>query len=113
MVPGSRDGQYRKGWQLAAEIKRLADAVRAGKARSDELSGSTLTLTSLGPLGGVATTPVINRPEVAIIGPNRIVERPVFRGQEVVPAQLRTLSIRFDLPGSGRAACRGSGGQDV
>src|SRR3546814_1784133 len=76
MVPVIRDAQDRNVWQLAAEIKRLADAVRAGKARSDELSGSTLTLTSLGPLGGVATTPVINRPEVAIIGPNRIVERP-------------------------------------
>src|SRR3546814_18532175 len=64
--------------------------------RSDELAGSTLALTSLGPLGGVATTPVINRPEVAIIGPNRIVERPVFRGKEVVPAKLMNLSISCD-----------------
>ncbi|APL94412.1 2-oxo acid dehydrogenase subunit E2 [Sphingobium indicum] len=96
MVPVIRDAQDRNVWQLAAEIKRLADAVRAGKARSDELSGSTLTLTSLGPLGGVATTPVINRPEVAIIGPNRIVERPVFRGKEVVPAKLMNLSISCD-----------------
>lgn len=70
MVPVIRDAQDRNIWQLAAEIRRLAEAARTGKAKSDELSGSTLTLTSLGPLGGVATTPVINRPEVAIIGPN-------------------------------------------
>lgn len=96
MVPVIRDAQDRNVWQLAAEISRLADAARTGKARSDELSGSTLTLTSLGPLGGVATTPVINRPEVAIIGPNRIIERPVFRGREVVPAKLMNLSISCD-----------------
>ena len=77
MVPVIRDAQDRNVWQLASEIRRLAEAARSGKAKSEELSGSTLTLTSLGPLGGVATTPVINRPEVAIIGPNRIVERPV------------------------------------
>jgi len=96
MVPVIRDAQDRNVWQLAAEIKRLADTARAGKAKPEELSGSTLTLTSLGPLGGVATTPVINRPEVAIIGPNRIIERPVFRGREVVPAKLMNLSISCD-----------------
>ncbi|PJG49105.1 branched-chain alpha-keto acid dehydrogenase subunit E2 [Sphingobium sp. LB126] len=96
MVPVIRDAQDRNVWQLAAEIRRLADAARTGKAKSEELSGSTLTLTSLGPLGGVATTPVINRPEVAIIGPNRIIERPVFRGREVVPAKLMNLSISCD-----------------
>ncbi|AEG48893.1 Dihydrolipoyllysine-residue (2-methylpropanoyl)transferase [Sphingobium chlorophenolicum L-1] len=96
MVPVIRDAQDRNIWQLAAEIRRLADAARTGKAKSEELSGSTLTLTSLGPLGGVATTPVINRPEVAIIGPNRIIERPVFRGKEVVPAKLMNLSISCD-----------------
>ncbi|WP_242130443.1 dihydrolipoamide acetyltransferase family protein [Sphingobium sp. Sx8-8] len=96
MVPVIRDAQDRNVWQLAAEIRRLADAARSGKAKSEELSGSTLTLTSLGPLGGVATTPVINRPEVAIIGPNRIIERPVFRGKEVVPAKLMNLSISCD-----------------
>lgn len=78
MVPVIKDAQSRNVWQLAREIGRLAQAARDGSARSDELSGSTLTVTSLGPLGGVATTPVINRPEVAIIGPNRIVERPMF-----------------------------------
>jgi 2-oxoisovalerate dehydrogenase E2 component (dihydrolipoyl transacylase) len=78
MVPVIRDAQDRNLWQLAAEIARLAQAARDGSAKSSELSGSTITLTSLGPMGGVATTPVINRPEVAIIGPNRIVERPMF-----------------------------------
>ncbi|WP_300114968.1 dihydrolipoamide acetyltransferase family protein [Sphingobium sp.] len=96
MVPVIRDAQDRNVWQLASEIRRLAEAARSGKAKSEELSGSTLTLTSLGPLGGVATTPVINRPEVAIIGPNRIVERPVFRGKEVVAAKLMNLSISCD-----------------
>ena len=96
MVPVIRDAQDRNVWQLATEIRRLAEAARSGKAKSEELSGSTLTLTSLGPLGGVATTPVINRPEVAIIGPNRVIERPVFRGKEVVAAKLMNLSISCD-----------------
>jgi 2-oxoisovalerate dehydrogenase E2 component (dihydrolipoyl transacylase) len=96
MVPVIRDAQDRNVWQLATEIRRLAEAARSGKAKSEELSGSTLTLTSLGPLGGIATTPVINRPEVAIIGPNRVIERPVFRGKEVVAAKLMNLSISCD-----------------
>ncbi|EQB15585.1 dihydrolipoamide acetyltransferase family protein [Sphingobium lactosutens] len=96
MVPVIRDAQDRNVWQLASEIRRLAEAARSGKAKSEELSGSTLTLTSLGPLGGVATTPVINRPEVAIIGPNRVIERPVLRGKEVVAAKLMNLSISCD-----------------
>ncbi|MEM6495001.1 MAG: dihydrolipoamide acetyltransferase family protein, partial [Pseudomonadota bacterium] len=78
IVPVIRDAQARNLWQLATEIGRLASAARDGSAKSEELSGSTLTITSLGALGGVATTPVINRPEVAIIGPNRIIERPMF-----------------------------------
>ncbi|WP_097091177.1 dihydrolipoamide acetyltransferase family protein [Novosphingobium sp. Chol11] len=96
MVPVIRDAQDRNIWQLAGEIKRLAEAARSGKAKVEELSGSTLTLTSLGALGGVATTPVINRPEVAIVGPNRVIERPVFRGSEVVAAKLMNLSISCD-----------------
>jgi 2-oxoisovalerate dehydrogenase E2 component (dihydrolipoyl transacylase) len=96
MVPVIRDAQDRNVWQLAAEITRLAEAARTGKATSSELSGSTLTITSLGPLGGIATTPVINRPEVAIIGPNKIVERPVFRGDDIVRAKLMNLSISCD-----------------
>ena len=96
MVPVIRDAQDKNVWQLASEITRLADAARTGKAKSEELSGSTLTVTSLGPLGGIATTPVINRPEVAIIGPNKIVERPVFHGDEIVRAKLMNLSISCD-----------------
>ncbi|MGC4252395.1 MAG: dihydrolipoamide acetyltransferase family protein [Sphingobium sp.] len=96
MVPVIRDAQDRNIWQLASEIRRLAEAARTGKAKPEELSGSTLTVTSLGTLGGIATTPVINRPEVAIIGPNRVIERPVFRGREVVAAKLMNLSISCD-----------------
>ncbi len=96
MVPVIRDAQDRNVWQLATEITRLAEAARSGKATSAELSGGTITVTSLGPLGGIATTPVINRPEVAILGPNRIVERPVFRGDAIVRAKLMNLSISCD-----------------
>ncbi|KQM98835.1 dihydrolipoamide acetyltransferase family protein [Sphingomonas sp. Leaf25] len=101
MVPVIRDAQDMNPWSLASEIVRLAEAARTGKATSAELSGGTITITSLGPLGGIATTPVINRPEVAIIGPNRIVERPVFRaraggGEEIVKAKLMNLSISCD-----------------
>ncbi|QDH35140.1 dihydrolipoamide acetyltransferase family protein [Porphyrobacter sp. YT40] len=101
MVPVIRDAQSRNLWQLAREIGRLAEAARSGKATSEELSGSTLTVTSLGPLGGVATTPVINRPEVAIIGPNRIVERPMFvsdgmGGERIAKRKLMNISISCD-----------------
>lgn len=101
MVPVIRDAQAKNLWQLATEIGRLAEAARTGKAKSEELSGSTLTVTSLGPLGGVATTPVINRPEVAIIGPNRIVERPMFvpdgmGGERITKRKLMNLSISCD-----------------
>jgi len=78
MVPVLHNAQGQNIWQLAREIGRLAEAARSGKAKSEEMQGGTLTVTSLGPLGGIATTPVINRPEVAIIGPNKIVERPMF-----------------------------------
>jgi len=96
MVPVIRDAQDRNIWQLAIEIARLADAARSGSATSEELSGSTLTITSLGPLGGIATTPVINRPEVAIIGPNKIVERPMFVGDTIEARKLMNLSISCD-----------------
>ena len=101
MVPVIRDAQDKNLWQLAREIVRLANAARDGTAKSEELSGSTLTITSLGPLGGVATTPVINRPEVAIIGPNRIVERPMFvpdgmGGERVAKRKLMNISISCD-----------------
>ena len=96
MVPVLRDAQAKNVWQLATEIVRLAEAARTGKATSAEMSGGTLTITSLGPLGGIATTPVINRPEVAIIGPNRIIERPVFDGDDIRRAKLMNLSISCD-----------------
>jgi len=101
MVPVVRDAQAKNLWQLAGEIARLAEAARDGNAKSEELSGSTLTVTSLGPLGGIASTPVINRPEVAIIGPNRIVERPVFvpdglGGERIAKRKLMNLSISCD-----------------
>jgi 2-oxoisovalerate dehydrogenase E2 component (dihydrolipoyl transacylase) len=96
MVPVIRDAHTLNLWQLAGEIVRLSEAARSGKAEIRELSGSTLTITSLGPLGGIATTPVINRPEVAIIGPNKIVERPVWRGDKVERALLMNLSISCD-----------------
>lgn len=96
MVPVIRDAQDKNVWQLAAEIARLAEAARTGKAKSEELSGSTLTITSLGPMGGIATTPVINRPEVTIIGPNRVIERPVIRDGEIAVAKLMNLSISCD-----------------
>ena len=101
MVPVIRDAQGRNPWQLAREIARLADAARDGSATKDELTGGTLTVTSLGPLGGITTTPVINRPEVAIIGPNRIVERPVFAldplgGERLEKRLLMNVSISCD-----------------
>ena len=96
MVPVLRGAESLSVWDMASEIARLADAARSGKAKSDELSGSTLTLTSLGPLGGIATTPVINRPEVAIIGPNKIVERPMVIDGAVVIRKMMNLSISCD-----------------
>ena len=97
-VPVIRDAQDKNVWQLAAEISRLAEAARANKLKPEELGNGTITVTSLGPLGGIATTPVINRPEVAIIGPNKIVERPVFtgRGDEIRRAKLMNVSISCD-----------------
>jgi len=101
IVPVIKDAQARNLWQLANEIGRLAMAARDGSAKSEELSGSTLTITSLGPLGGVATTPVINRPEVAIIGPNRIIERAMFvtgadGSERIEKRKLMNISISCD-----------------
>jgi len=96
MVPVLRGAESLSVWDMASEIARLADAARSGKAKSEELSGSTLTLTSLGPLGGIATTPVINRPEVAIIGPNKIVERPMVVDGAVIIRKMMNLSISCD-----------------
>ncbi len=95
-VPVVRHAEARDLWASAAEVARLATAARSGKAMRDELSGSTITVTSLGPLGGIVTTPVINAPEVAIVGVNRIVERPVVRMNAIVPRRLMNLSSSFD-----------------
>jgi 2-oxoisovalerate dehydrogenase E2 component (dihydrolipoyl transacylase) len=96
IVPVVKHAETLDLWAAAAEVARVSVAARENKARSDELSGSTITITSLGPLGGIATTPVINHPEVAIIGPNKIVERPVVRGGQVVVRKMMNLSSSFD-----------------
>lgn len=96
MVPVLRHAETLDLWACAAEISRLAEAARAGRAAREELSGSTITLTSLGALGGVVSTPVINHPEVAIVGVNRIVERPVILGGAVVARKMMNLSSSFD-----------------
>ncbi len=96
VVPVVRHAEARDLWGCAAEIARLADAARGGTIARDELSGSTITVTSLGPLGGIVTTPVINYPEVAIIGVNRVVERPMMRGGAVVARRMMNLSSSFD-----------------
>jgi 2-oxoisovalerate dehydrogenase E2 component (dihydrolipoyl transacylase) len=96
MVPVVRHAEARDLWSCAAEIARLADAARSGKIGRDDLSGSTITITSLGALGGIVTTPVINHPEVAIVGVNRAVERPVMRAGAIVPRRMMNLSSSFD-----------------
>jgi 2-oxoisovalerate dehydrogenase E2 component (dihydrolipoyl transacylase) len=96
IVPVVRNAEARDLWDLAAEIARLAATVRDGKAAREELSGSTITVTSLGAMGGIATTPIINAPEVAIIGPNRIVERPVVRDGQIAVRKMMNLSSSFD-----------------
>jgi len=96
MVPVIRNAEARDPWNSAKEILRLAEAARTGKAARDELSGSTITITSLGALGGIVTTPVINHPEVAIIGVNRILDRPVVKNGGLVPRKLMNLSSSFD-----------------
>jgi 2-oxoisovalerate dehydrogenase E2 component (dihydrolipoyl transacylase) len=96
MVPVVRNAEARDLWSCAAEVARLAEAARSGKASRDELHGSTITITSLGPLGGIVTTPVVNYPEVAIVGVNKVVERPVVRDGQIVVRQIMNLSSSFD-----------------
>ena len=81
---------------IGAEIERLSEAARAGKASREELSGSTITVSSLGALGGVAATPIVKPPEVAIIGVNKIVERPVVRDGRITIRKMMNLSSSFD-----------------
>jgi 2-oxoisovalerate dehydrogenase E2 component (dihydrolipoyl transacylase) len=96
LVPVVRHCEARGLWEFAAEVRRLSEAARQGTATRAELSGSTITITSLGALGGIVTTPVINRPEVAIIGVNREVVRPVWQGAQFVPRTMMNLSSSFD-----------------
>ena len=96
MVPVLRHAESLDLWACAAGIARVAEGAKSGKLGRDELSGSTITLTSLGALGGIVSTPVINHPEVAIVGVNRMVERPMLRNGQVVARQLMNLSSSFD-----------------
>lgn len=96
MVPVVRHCEARDLWDCATEVRRLAEAARENRASRTELSGSTITITSLGALGGIVTTPVVNRPEVAIIGVNKQVVRPVWRDSQFVPRTMMNLSSSFD-----------------
>lgn len=96
MVPVVRHAEARSIWDSAAELTRLSDAARNGTAAREELSGSTITITSLGALGGIVTTPIINHPEVAIVGVNKILMRPVWDGTQFIPRKIMNLSSSFD-----------------
>ncbi|GAA3080240.1 dihydrolipoamide acetyltransferase family protein [Rhizobium viscosum] len=95
-VPVVRHAEARGIFDCAVEMNRLAEAARSGTATRDELSGSTITISSLGALGGIVSTPVINHPEVAIIGVNKIATRPVWDGTQFVPRKMMNLSSSFD-----------------
>jgi 2-oxoisovalerate dehydrogenase E2 component (dihydrolipoyl transacylase) len=95
-VPVVRNAHALSLWDLAAEIRRVAERARSNKATRDELVGSTITVTSLGKLGGIASTPVINAPEVAIIGLNKAVDRPVAHDGAVIVRRIMNLSSSFD-----------------
>ncbi len=96
MVAVVQHAEARTIWECASEVQRLSEAARSGSATRDELTGSTITITSLGALGGLATTPIINAPEVAIIGVNKIAIRPVWRGAAFEPRKIMNLSSSFD-----------------
>jgi 2-oxoisovalerate dehydrogenase E2 component (dihydrolipoyl transacylase) len=95
-VPVVRHAEARGIWDCATEMNRLAEAARSGTATRDELSGSTITISSLGALGGIVSTPIINHPEVAIVGVNKIATRPVWDGTQFVPRKMMNLSSSFD-----------------
>jgi 2-oxoisovalerate dehydrogenase E2 component (dihydrolipoyl transacylase) len=96
VVPVVRHAEARDLFDCATEVNRLAEAAKAGTATREELSGSTITITSLGAMGGVATTPVINHPEVAIVGVNKMMVRPVWDGSQFIPRKMMNLSSSFD-----------------
>jgi 2-oxoisovalerate dehydrogenase E2 component (dihydrolipoyl transacylase) len=95
-VPVVKNAEALGLWELAAEIRRVSEAARTGKATKDELSGSTITVTSLGKLGGIVSTPVINAPEVAIVGVNKAVDRPVVQNGAIAIRRMMNLSSSFD-----------------
>jgi 2-oxoisovalerate dehydrogenase E2 component (dihydrolipoyl transacylase) len=96
VVPVVKHAEARTLWDCAAEVNLLADAAKTGTATREQLSGSTITITSLGSMGGVVTTPVINHPEVAIIGVNKIMVRPMWDGTSFIPRKMMNLSSSFD-----------------
>jgi 2-oxoisovalerate dehydrogenase E2 component (dihydrolipoyl transacylase) len=96
MVPVIRHAENLDLFACAGELARITQAAREGKARPEELSGSTITLTSLGALGGIAATPILNAPEVAILAPNKLAERPVIRKQAIAIRTMMNLSASFD-----------------
>ena len=96
MVPVVRHAEARDPYDTAAEIARVSGAAKDGSAKREELSGSTITITSLGTLGGVVHTPIINHPEVAIVGPNKIIERVVVKDGQMVVRKMMNLSSSFD-----------------
>ncbi|BCH29945.1 dihydrolipoamide acetyltransferase component of pyruvate dehydrogenase complex [Mesorhizobium sp. L-8-10] len=96
VVPVVKHAEARDIWDCGTEVNRLAEAAKAGTATREELTGSTITITSLGAMGGVATTPVINHPEVAIVGVNKIMVRPVWDGSSFIPRKMMNLSSSFD-----------------
>ena len=96
MVPVVRHAEARDIWDCAEEVARLSEAAKSGKASREELSGSTITITSLGAMGGIVTTPVINHPEVAIVGVNKMQILPRWNGTEFVPKKVMNLSSSFD-----------------
>lgn len=96
IVPVVRHAESMTVFAAASELSRVTDAARNGTAKREELSGSTITITSLGPLGAIATTPIINRPEVAIVGINKIAVRPMWDGTQFVPRKMMNLSCSFD-----------------
>ena len=96
MVPVVRHCEAMSIWDMAAELARVSEAAKSGTATREELSGSTITITSLGALGAIATTPIINHPEVSIVGVNRMAVRPMWDGTEFVPRKMMNLSSSFD-----------------
>src|SRR5205085_6534043 len=96
MVPVIRSAERLSVWQLASEVVRLAEAARNGKASREELSGSSITISSLGPMGGITSTPVINRPEVAIIAVNKVEEKVVVIDGEIEVRKRMNLSLSCD-----------------